>query len=315
MVPELFHYLPRSSFAGLLMMVFTSAVCASEVSTHFNLTEVASGVYVHKGRHVTPEQPGRDDIANIGFIVGGECVAVIDTGGSVATGRRLRESIRTVTDLPICYVINTHIHYDHLLGNAAFRDGNTRFIGHEALAGSVTQNRAFFVREYGEELGARGGDAVIAPDQGVSDTLTLELGQRQLTLRAHGPAHTFTDLSVYDPKTGTLWLSDLLFVNHIPVLDGKLKGWLGVLEGLEKLPADTAVPGHGPASVPWPGATGAMRRYLETLRDRVRGMIAEGRFMEEVLDNAAREEARGWRLHDYYHRRNVSKAFTELEWE
>src|SRR6202041_1224284 len=84
--------------------------------------ELASGVYVHRGAQLPLDVPGHDDIANIGFIVGSRCVAVIDTGGSVRTGLALRAAIRRRTSLPICYVINTHVHVDHVLGNWAFKD-------------------------------------------------------------------------------------------------------------------------------------------------------------------------------------------------
>ncbi|MEX2523651.1 MAG: quinoprotein relay system zinc metallohydrolase 2 [Gammaproteobacteria bacterium] len=279
------------------------------------MSEIAEGIYVHQGKIVSTDHAQRDDSANIGFIIGDECIAVIDTGGSPAVGARLRQAIHKISDRKICYVINTHIHYDHLLGNAAFSDEDARFVGHENLAPSVEQNRAFFREEYADELATAGDNGIIGPDISVENTMKLDLGNRVLTLTAHGPAHTFTDLTVYDRKTQTLWLSDLLFTGHIPVLDGKLKGWLKQLDALEKIPAQKVIPGHGPIDQPWPRAGQEQRRYLETLRDEVRSMIAAGRFMEEVLDKAAHEEARSWQLYEHYHRRNVSKAFTELEWE
>lgn len=304
-----------SCYCGALLLTFLYAAPASSVSANFNLTEITAGIYVHQGKIVTTDHPQRDDSANIGFIIGDECIAVIDTGGSPSTGTRLRQAIRKVSDQNICYVINTHIHYDHILGNAAFAHEDARFIGHENLAPSVEQNRFFFREEYADELAAGNDNGIIGPDKSVKKTMELDLGNRILTITAHGPAHTFTDLTVFDNKTQTLWLSDMLFINHIPVLDGKLKGWLKILDDLESVSAKHVIPGHGPVDNRWPQANQDQRRYLETLRDSVRSMIAEGRFMEEVLENAANEEARNWQLHEYYHRRNVSKAFTELEWE
>ncbi len=114
--------------AVLLYFAVQIPVLSSPVSTHFNFTEVAQGIYVHQGKIHGNEHPQRDDIANIGAIVGDDCIAIIDTGGSPAVGARLKQAIRAISDRDICYVINTHIHFDHLLGNAAFADGTVRFV-------------------------------------------------------------------------------------------------------------------------------------------------------------------------------------------
>src|SRR5690606_2088553 len=103
----------------------------------FSLSEVAPGVFVHPGRHAGIEDPARGDSANVGFVVGERCVAVIDTGGSVATGRALAAAIAAQTTTPICYVINTHAHFDHVLGNAAFAAPGVEFVGHAALGDAL----------------------------------------------------------------------------------------------------------------------------------------------------------------------------------
>lgn len=71
-------------------------------------------------------------------------------------------------------------------------------------------------REMGE---AAAGSAPLAPTRLVEDRLSLDLGGRVLEVVAQPPAHTDHDLLLFDQATGTLWLSDLLFVARIPVLD------------------------------------------------------------------------------------------------
>ncbi len=62
------------------------------------------------------------------------------------------------------------------------------------------------------------------------------------------PAHTDCDLTVLDEATGVLFAGDLVFLEHVPVLDGSLTGWLSVLQRLPQLQARIVVPGHGDVS-------------------------------------------------------------------
>ncbi|MBI1732726.1 MAG: quinoprotein relay system zinc metallohydrolase 2 [Gammaproteobacteria bacterium] len=283
----------------------------------FDVTQVAPGLYVHQGQHVNIDDPDRDDIANIGFIVGEKCVAVVDTGGSVAVGAALLATIRASTDKPICYVVNTHGHYDHVLGNAAFKDlPEVEFAGHANLAAGLSASTELFLRQFGADLGPNPGpDKIVAPALQVRDRREIDLGNRVLDLRAHPLAHTDSDLTLLDRNTGTLWLGDLLFMDRIPVLDGSLPGWMEELRRLQEVTASRVIPGHGPASAPWPDAAAPEAAYLQNLRDEVRAGIAAGQFMEDLMETAGQAEKSKWLLHESNHARNVGRAFTELEWE
>ena len=141
----------------------------------------------------------------------------------------------------------------------------------------------------------------------------LDLGGRRLALRAWPTAHTDNDLTVLDLATGTLFAGDLFFAGHLPALDGSLLGWLAVMEDLAAVPAERVVPGHGPASMPWPEALGPQRDYLTGLRDALRAEIARGADIAEAVEAVPAPE--GWERTDAFHRRNATAAFAELEWE
>lgn len=145
--------------------------------------------------------------------------------------------------------------------------------------------------------------------------MTLDLGGRTLQLVAHPTAHTDNDLTVFDHKTGTLWLADLLFMEHVPVVDGSLNGWLKVIDTLATIPAERVVPGHGPVVARWPEALAAERNYLLALQREIRAALAAGKTMEQTLAETRAEQYGSWDLFDEFHRRNVSTAFAELEWE
>jgi glyoxylase-like metal-dependent hydrolase (beta-lactamase superfamily II) len=82
--------------------------------------EVAPGIHIRRGVDEDVSASNEDAIANIGFIVGAQAVAVTDSGGSLNDGRRLRARIREVTPLPIRFVLMSHVHPDHVFGAGAF---------------------------------------------------------------------------------------------------------------------------------------------------------------------------------------------------
>ena len=300
----------------LLFSSYISLVFAGGDEERFNLEQVAEGNYLHKGVHVEFSHSQHDDIANIGFIIGDKCIAVIDTGGSYIVGQQLLLSIREISTLPVCYVINTHVHFDHILGNLAFLNEQTQFVGHKQLADAVEQNRVFFLNQFQNELGpSPSKESIIGPDILVDKTMELDLGNRLIRLTAYQTAHSTTDLTVLDLNTKTMWAGDLIFRERIPALDGKLKGWLAVLDLLQNQEIDLAIPGHGTSSHHWPQTYAAEKFYLETLLNETREAIAKGKFLEDVVETIGKSEKQKWLLHEQHHRRNVTKAFTELEWE
>ena len=277
---------------------------------------VADGIHVHHGVHEDLDEGYHGDIANIGFIVGSKGVAVIDTGGSLQVGQQLRAAISKVTDLPVLYVINTHVHPDHIFGNAAFLQDNPQFVGHSKLANAMALREEAYMRSNQNWLGdAFKGSQIVKPTVSVQDSMTLDLGDRSLQLKAYPTAHTNTDLTVFDAKTGTLWTGDLLFVERTPSIDGDIKGWLAVLPELKSVSAKKIVPGHGPVITGEPDAFANEERYLSTLLADVRNSIKTGEPMERAMDTAAASEKDKWQLFRAVNRRNVNLIYPELEWE
>ena len=149
----------------------------------------------------------------------------------------------------------------------------------------------------------------------MSGETEIDLGDRVLVLTAYRTAHTDNDLTVLDLRTGTLFSGDLVFVDRLPVVDGSLKGWIEVAAALRRVPAARVVPGHGPATAPWPDALDAQERYLQALLHDVRREIAAGSRIKTAIGRVALEERGRWVGFDRDHPRNVTASFTELEWE
>ncbi len=304
----------------------TSTVCAQSVAPPLQVAELSPGVFVHSGTVADWEPASSGDIANLSVIVGTRCVAVIDSGGTPEAGRRWRAAVAAVSPLPVCYVINTHAHPDHVLGNAAFRpgaamsdaDSGPQFVAHARMAAALAARQRYYLNVLQRDFGVAMAVAdLVYPTLTIDagQTIELDLGRRILEVTAWPTAHTDHDLTVFDRQTRTLFLGDLLFVTHLPVIDGSLRGWLAAMDRLAQLPVVLAVPGHGAAGRDWPAMLRPQRRYLDALLTETRVAIRSHTTMQAAVKTVGRDATPGWALADHFHERNVTTAFAELEWE
>jgi quinoprotein relay system zinc metallohydrolase 2 len=300
----------------LSILLLMGCVHAQTAQDKFSIEDLGNGIYVHHGVHVDIDEGYHGDICNASFVVGSKGVAVIDTGGSFKVGKQLRESIRKVTPLPVLYVINTHVHPDHIYGNAAFLADKPEFVGHEKLATAMELRREQYAKLNARLLGDDAiGSELVKPTMSVKTTLELDLGDRKLLLTAHPNAHTNTDVSVLESKTSTEFTGDLLFIERTPVLEGDIKGMIAEVEKFKSQPIKQIVPGHGPATKDWQLAIENEQRYLNVLLTDIRASIKKGETMESTMNTAAASEKDKWKLFEIANRRNVNVIYPALEWE
>ncbi len=303
----------------LLTFTFLALIGCAQADVkpdNFAIEDVGNGIYVHHGQHLDIDNGYQGDICNISFVVGERGVAVIDTGGSLKVGNLLRHAIKKITDKPILYVINTHVHPDHIFGNAAFVQDKPQFVGHAKLGDAMQLRQEAYEKLNVKYLGADAkGSEIVKPTLLVKAPMDLDLGGRTLKITPYPNAHTNTDISVIDSKTSTLFTGDLLFIERTPVIEGDIKGLIAVIESLKAYPVKQVVPGHGPFTKDWLTALNNELRYLNVLLADMRAIIKNGGDMGKAMDTAAAGEKDKWLLFDIANRRNVNTLYPGLEWE
>ncbi len=288
------------------------------------LASASLGLYYFQGNIGEFSRENRGLISNFSFIEGEDCIAVIDTGGSLNAGKSFISAIRKISNKPVCYVINTHAHPDHTGGNTAFAQLSPppEFIAHKNFTPAYANRFNTYNKRLLELMGEKNALQPYSATKEVEDFLQLDLGERKLTLTAWKTAHTNHDLTVFDHTSRTLIAGDLLFVKHIPVIDGSLNGWIKVTQQLinffekstDKHYVESIIPGHGPVQNDVRGLENQLT-YLVALKTAVKGALRDNISLQSAMKTIDFASAKIWVNSANYFNRNISAAYAELEWE
>ena len=301
-------------FTSLLLLLISFFATKS---FSFNLEEVADKIYVHFGFQEDANNINKGDISNIGFIVGDKSILVIDTGGTPSIGEALYKKINDISSLPISYVVITHSHPDHYFGTNIFINESIDIIGHSKLQRSLDANFEFYknlqlvntrdqsVKEF--------KNFKITKFVNVDKNLTIDLGNRIVEIRAWPSGHTDNDLSIFDKKTKTLWTENI-FIKRTPSIRASVKGWKKNLEETSKMDINLIIPGHGPVKKK-NEALKPMLSYFNRLIDNTRKFHKNNLSLSKAIETFPSKNMENWLLYNIYHPSNITKVYTELEWE
>ncbi|MBD2758672.1 MBL fold metallo-hydrolase [Yimella sp. cx-573] len=221
--------------------------------------------------------------ANVTAIAGNRGVVVVDTHASTDAGRAVLDDLRRLTSAPLFAVVNTHWHWDHTFGNAAFRAEapDLPIHAHEraaaALAAEGADARARLVTDdpgHAEELARTD---IVLPDTLFNLSAQIDLGDRVVELIHPGRGHTDGDIVVHVPDADVLLAGDLVEESAHPWIgdDSWPMEWAATRDDLLARFADSGVvPGHG---VPVDSAFVARQRdELAQIARQVRSLFEAG---------------------------------------
>ena len=255
--------------------------------------------------------------SNNAVIIGAHDVMVVDTGTTPAAARAFLEDLKTITNKPVRYVVNTHFHYDHTDGNQVYA-GKADIIAHEYVKYAI-QNLNVLQREpfktsqltnvpnrietlkkqIADEKDAgrrntlqqqlavaqQGWEELkeirpTPPDITYSKKKVLNLGGREVQLLFLGRGHTNGDTVVYLPKEKIVCTGDLMESQLAYMGDAQFDEWVATLEALKKMDFNTDLPGHG-APFKDKGLITAYQNYLSDLTKQVTALRKQGLSAEE----------------------------------
>ncbi len=239
-----------------------------------------------------PSVENRGWNSNSAFVVTRDGVLVVDSGSSETIGKALREVISKVTDKPVRWIINTHGHGDHWLGNAALADSKTEIISSSAVKQRIEKEGEEWVARFnGMTDGATGASRVLKPNQVYDARVAIAFGDLKAELIPSQDAHSPGDLVVWLPQQKLLIGGDVLYTQRVPAtFDSKIAQWIVFLKELEALKPVKIVPGHGPVADG--AAIGYLRAYFEDLWNVVEAGYKEGKVDFEILPKAKQAVAR-----------------------
>ena len=261
---------------------------------------------------------GSEGRSNAGFIVGNDGVIVVDALASPGQADVLLRSIRTVTSLPIKWLILTHHHPDHTFGAIVFKRLGATIIAHpdrRTLASADGDDA--LASAWTGVMGLREMQGFVfadTPDVPVTHDTTLVLGGRTITLIHPGTPHTAGDLMVWLPADRVLYTGDVLVEDGVTmVVDGTSTDLLGALDRITALTPRAVMPGHGGIPADPAALVSRTRCYILSLRDIMRRDVEQGVRMGTALESLPpadrdRPISRHSRM-----RRNAVRVYTEME--
>ena len=223
---------------------------AAPAASREAMQRITESVYAYAD--VKNASPSNSFGANAGIIIGKDAVAVVDTLGTAKEARAMIAQIRRITTKPIRYVINTHFHYDHTLGNGAFDQLGAVVVAHERC-------RKFMIT-YGENLLAAAkrmgltdemldGTTLSYPSVVFSRKAIIDLGEMPVELHFVAAGHSPDGIVVVVPKEKVVFTGDNLNTNfHAYLGTADMDGWQKNLDHILAQEATIIIPGHGPLS-------------------------------------------------------------------
>lgn len=258
------------------------------------------------------DEHNNGNMVNSCFVDVGDSYLVVDSGPTYQYAQQAYAQMKKIKDLRVSYVINTHIHDDHWLGNGYYQEIGTKIIGssqfkNESLAETTRMQKRVSKEAYEKTTN-------VFPSIFIDkDTLFTIGNQKVQIIHVNKKAHSSGDLLVYIPSAKLLFAGDLVFNDRLPSLrDGDVATWIKELDYIRSLHPVHIIGGHG--DMVDSSSADFTYEYLVTLKKEVRNAIDNGVSIEDAVQKITMPAYKNAKMYDVLHKQNVETTYRIMEW-
>ena len=294
----------------ILIICYLTLSFSNDFDYKLEAIKLSENSYYFYGKEEYFSKENGGNIANASFIITANSVILIDTGSSKSYGEQVKKQIEKITSKPIKYILNTHHHPDHFLGNSAFSSSD--IYAAEFTKNEIEQNGDLYIVNLVNLVGeAMNNTKIKAPNQ-VLTTKTLNLDGYKLDI-LHLDGHTQSDIAIYDENTKILYASDLVFNKRtLTTPHANMQNWIKSLQELEKINYSVLVPGHGLTSKTKEPIKENIA-YLNYLDSTLKSSLKEGLDVFEILEKPIPKEFESFTMFKEEFERSVINLYPSYE--
>ena len=276
--------------------------------------QVNEKVYCFFGKAEAMDTKNNGNMVNSCFVNTGKSWLVIDSGPTYKYAKEAYSSVNKIQKMPVSYVINTHIHDDHWLGNGYYKSIGATILGSDEFSNlSFANESPRMERRVSPKAYALTVPTIPTRLITKDETLTLDEMQIQI-LNVNYKAHTQSDLLVYIPQIKTIFCGDLIFNDRVASMrDGDVSGWIKILKHVKQMNLTTVVGGHG--KITDATSLDIILGYLTELKSEVKSALQDELEIDEAIEKIKMKKYNDLALFEMMHRQNVEVTFRMLEWE
>lgn len=272
--------------------------------------------YAWIGPYEGPSKANNGYRMNMGFVVGNKAVAVIDSGYTPMMAEAMLKHIKSVTKLPVKYVINTNSQPHRFFGNSVFKQAGAAILAHEDEIKRMKKSSLDFASriERALELKKDSIKTPALPDTAIIKKRNIDLGGLKIQVIPMPTNHTAGSLIVSVPADKIVFSGDVLYGGRLlavmPV--SNTKSWLAAFDKLKKFGKVTFVPGHGQ-----PGNLNSFKKsthdYLQLLYSHMSKALDNGVDLQDAINSLNQKNFSSLANYKELAGRNASWTYIERE--